>query len=51
MCQFWCSIIQGIFAQLTGGHLPWVYVHCSIYIEICHEVCQVWCSGIQGNYA
>ena len=51
MCQVWCSGIQGIYAQLTGGvNLPWVYA-LSIYIEICHEMCQVWCSSIQGIYA
>ena len=49
--QVWCSSIQGIYAQLTGGvNLLWVYVHCSI-IYICHYMCQVWCSSIQGIYA
>ena len=27
----WCSGIQGMYDQLTGGvHLPWVYVHCAV---------------------
>ena len=34
MCQVWCSNIQGIYAELQGGNLSWVYVHCSIYIYI-----------------
>ena len=36
-------------AQLEGVSLPWVYVHCCIYI--CHYMCQVWCSSIQCIYA
>ena len=31
MCQVWCSGMQGIYAQLQGGNLPLVYVHCAIY--------------------
>ena len=31
ICQVLCSGIQGIYAQLQGGNLPWVYVHCAIY--------------------
>ena len=34
--QVWCSGIQGIYAQLQGGNVPWVYVHCAI-----HETCIV----------
>ena len=32
ICQVWCSGIQGIYAQLTGGGvgLPCIYVHCAI---------------------
>ena len=29
--KVWCSGIQGIYAQLQGANLPWVYVHCAIY--------------------
>ena len=25
ICQVWCSGMQGIYAQLRGVHLPWVY--------------------------
>ena len=32
MCQVWYSGMQGIYACLKGINMPWVYVHCSIYI-------------------
>ena len=31
ICQVWCSGMQGIYTQLKGGNVPWVYVHCAIY--------------------
>ena len=31
MCQVWCSGIHGIYAQLEGVNLLWVYVHCAMY--------------------
>ena len=44
MCQVWCSGIQGIYAQLQGANLPWVYVHCAIYETylvswFCRDLC------------
>ena len=32
MCQVWCSSIQGVNAQLTGGSICHGYMHC-LYIE------------------
>ena len=47
----WCYGFVEISAYLEGVNMPKVYVHCSIYIEICHEICQVWCSCIADMYA
>ena len=43
ICQVSCSGIQGIYAQLQGGNLPWVYVHCAIYETY-------WCNGFAVIY-
>ena len=48
ICQVWCSGIQGIYAQLTGG-FPFAMHICAL-CYICY-ICQVWCSSIQGIYA
>ena len=44
LCSYiWCSGIQYIYAQLTGGFI------CLIYI--CSPKSSSWCSGMQGIYA
>ena len=40
VCQVWCSSIQGIYSQLTGGSISQSKI-----------ICQVWCTGIQGIYS
>ena len=44
MCQVWCSGIQGIYAQLTGGQSAMGMC------ALCY-ISQVLCSGTQGIYA
>ena len=44
MKLIWYNGFAEIYAQLDWRevNLPQVYVLCSIYIQICHEMCQVW---------
>ena len=46
MCQVWCSGIAGIYSQLGGVSLSWIFVHCAIYetyLEswFCRDLCSI----------
>ena len=49
--KFGVVIFKASMLDWRGVNLPYVYVHCSIYIDLLLDVCQVWCSSIQGIYA
>ena len=42
MCQVWCSGIQGIYAQLTGGSICLLYICIVLDLAVGVVVCKAY---------